>query len=273
MKTIQWVVTGYLLAMCVSSRSPAGRNAARRKATVDPGLWLFLLGSLLSSFAWNATSLIAFRVLQGLGGGVMIPLMSTLLMQAAGGRNLGRLMAVVSLPMALGRSSAPSSAAHPAAPSLVMDVLDERSALRRRPVDGGAHASRRWPTVARGSTCSAPCSSHPASWCSTACRTCGDGGFGHTDVLVPGRRARRSGRLRRVFDAPPGQCAHRPGPAQAQAARHVVAAALPLWHRPLWRNVHDPPVLPAASRRRVWPACCSSRRAWARSLAAGSRVG
>ena len=101
--TIQWVSTAYLLAMFVSiplSGWLQGRLGSKR-------LWLasltvFLLGSGLCALAWNAPSLIAFRALQGLGGGVMMPLMATILMQAAHGRNLGRLMAAVSLPAAVG---------------------------------------------------------------------------------------------------------------------------------------------------------------------------
>ena len=65
-------------------------------------LVVFLVGSVLCSLAWSAESLVAFRVVQGIGGGAMMPLLTTLLMQAAGGRDLGRLMAVVSLPTALG---------------------------------------------------------------------------------------------------------------------------------------------------------------------------
>jgi EmrB/QacA subfamily drug resistance transporter len=101
--TIQWVSTAYLLAMFVSipvSGWAQGRLGAKR-------LWLvalatFLTGSVLCACAWSVESLIAFRVVQGLGGGVMLPLMTTILMQAAGGRNLGRLIAAVSLPAALG---------------------------------------------------------------------------------------------------------------------------------------------------------------------------
>jgi EmrB/QacA subfamily drug resistance transporter len=100
---IQWVSTAYLLAM-VAVLPVTGwaqqRLGGRR-------LWLlalatFTLGSLACGFAWSATSLIAFRAVQGLGGGLMLPLMITLLMQAAGGRSPGRLVAAVSLPTALG---------------------------------------------------------------------------------------------------------------------------------------------------------------------------
>ena len=103
LNSIQWVVTGYLLAMFAVI--PITGWAQRRFG--GKHLWigavtLFTLGSLLCGFAWDATSLIAFRVLQGLGGGVIIPLMATIIMQAAGGRAPGRIMAIVGLPMALG---------------------------------------------------------------------------------------------------------------------------------------------------------------------------
>ena len=101
--TIQWVSTAYLIAMFVTipiTGWAQSRLGAKR-------LWLlalgtFLLGSALCALAWDATSLIAFRAVQGIGGGVMMPLMTTILMQAAHGKNLGRLMAAVSLPAAVG---------------------------------------------------------------------------------------------------------------------------------------------------------------------------
>src|SRR5918911_846115 len=58
------------------------------KRTWMASLALFLAGSALAGAAWNVGSLIAFRVLQGIGGGLMIPTMQTLLVRAAGGRNL-----------------------------------------------------------------------------------------------------------------------------------------------------------------------------------------
>jgi EmrB/QacA subfamily drug resistance transporter len=101
--TIQWVGTGYLLALAVSIPLAAWAQARFGGKRV----WLFALavfmaGSILCSLAWDAPSLIAFRVLQGLGGGLLLPLMSTLVMQAAGGRALGRTMALISYPAVLG---------------------------------------------------------------------------------------------------------------------------------------------------------------------------
>jgi EmrB/QacA subfamily drug resistance transporter len=65
-------------------------------------LSVFLIGSVGSSLAWNAGSLIAWRVVQGAGGGLMLPVLTTLIMQAAGGKALGRTVTVVALPALLG---------------------------------------------------------------------------------------------------------------------------------------------------------------------------
>ena len=101
--TIQWVSTGYLLALGVTiplAGWAQGRFGGKRVWMF--ALLVFLVGSIASSLAWSAASLIAFRVVQGIGGGLMLPLMSTLVMQAAGGKALGRTMSVVSLPAILG---------------------------------------------------------------------------------------------------------------------------------------------------------------------------
>jgi len=103
--TIQWVSTGYLLALAVAIPLTGWAQARfGGKRLWIAALSLFLLGSVLCAFAWDATSLIVFRVLQGLGGGVMFPLMQSLAVQAAGGRTkgMGRMMAIVTVPVALG---------------------------------------------------------------------------------------------------------------------------------------------------------------------------
>ncbi|GIJ43980.1 MFS transporter [Virgisporangium aliadipatigenens] len=101
--TVQWVSTGYLLSLGVVIPLVAwaqARTGGRRLWLI--ALCVFTAGSILCSLAWNAASLIAFRVVQGVGGGLMLPLMATLVMQAARGRDLGRTMAIVSLPAVLG---------------------------------------------------------------------------------------------------------------------------------------------------------------------------
>lgn len=102
--TIQWVSTAYLLALGVAI-PVVGWAQARigGKRLWMIALTIFMLASIACSLAWDAPSLIAFRVAQGIGGGLMLPLMATLAVQALpGGAGLGRLMALVSLPAALG---------------------------------------------------------------------------------------------------------------------------------------------------------------------------
>lgn len=103
LSTIQWVSTGYLLAMFVTIPIAGwAQSALGGKRLWILALGVFFIGSVLCSLAWNAPSLIAFRVVQGIGGGVMMPLMITMIMQAAKGRNIGKVMATVSLPASLG---------------------------------------------------------------------------------------------------------------------------------------------------------------------------
>lgn len=100
---IQWVSTGYLLALGVTLPLVGwlqSRVGGKRLWMI--ALTVFLVGSALCATAWDAPSLIGFRVLQGIGGGAMLPLLTTMIMQAARGQNLGRLMATVALPTALG---------------------------------------------------------------------------------------------------------------------------------------------------------------------------
>ena len=98
--TIQWVITGYLLSFAMViplSGWALARFGGRNVWTFS--LALFLAGSVASGAAWNIGSLIAFRVVQGIGGGLMVPLLTTLLVQAAGQKQMGRLMSAVSLPI------------------------------------------------------------------------------------------------------------------------------------------------------------------------------
>jgi EmrB/QacA subfamily drug resistance transporter len=101
--TIQWVTTGYLLALGIAvSLSTWGLRRFGGKRLWMAALTVFLVGSIGSSLAWNVGSLIAWRVVQGAGGGIMFPLLTTLIMQAAGGKALGRTVTIVALPALLG---------------------------------------------------------------------------------------------------------------------------------------------------------------------------
>ncbi|WP_083529993.1 DHA2 family efflux MFS transporter permease subunit [Skermania piniformis] len=98
-----WTMTGYTLAL--ATVIPLTGWAADRfgtKRLYMLAITLFVLGSVLCSFAWDITSLITFRVLQGLGGGMLMPLGMTIMTRAAGPSRIGRVMAVLGIPMLLG---------------------------------------------------------------------------------------------------------------------------------------------------------------------------
>ncbi|RTE09999.1 MDR family MFS transporter [Paenibacillus whitsoniae] len=100
---IQWVITGYVLTMGLAV--PVSGWAIQRfggKNVYIFSLWVFLISSVLCSLAWDTGSLIGFRLIQGVGAGLLIPTMQNVLVQSAGGRNLGRLVAIISIPALLG---------------------------------------------------------------------------------------------------------------------------------------------------------------------------
>ena len=101
--TIQWVSTAYLLALALViplTGWTIERFGAKRMYLIS--LTLFIIGSALCGLAWSAGSLIFFRVLQGLGGGMILPIGQTILARAAGPQRMGRVMSVVGIPMLLG---------------------------------------------------------------------------------------------------------------------------------------------------------------------------
>ncbi|WP_083936429.1 MDR family MFS transporter [Nocardiopsis ganjiahuensis] len=106
--TAQWVASAYLLS--TASVIPATGWAIDRfgqRATWMTALALFGLGSLLCTTAWSIESLIAFRVLTGLGSGMVLPLVMTILVQAAGPQRLGRAIGLISVPIQLAPALGP----------------------------------------------------------------------------------------------------------------------------------------------------------------------
>ncbi|WP_372452987.1 DHA2 family efflux MFS transporter permease subunit [Actinomadura parmotrematis] len=106
--TIQWVATGYTLAL--ATVIPVTGWASARfgtKRLYMLSIALFVLGSALAGMAWDDKSLIAFRVLQGLGGGMIMPAGMTILTQAAGPQRVGQVMSIVGIPMLLGPIAGP----------------------------------------------------------------------------------------------------------------------------------------------------------------------
>ncbi|MYR06980.1 DHA2 family efflux MFS transporter permease subunit [Gordonia sp. SID5947] len=103
-----WTMTGYTLAL--AAVIPLSSWAAARFGTKKvylTSLVLFVIGSALCALAWNIGSLVAFRVVQGLGGGLLMPIGMMILTKAAGPERVGSVMAVLGIPMLLGPIAGP----------------------------------------------------------------------------------------------------------------------------------------------------------------------
>src|SRR3954463_14925142 len=100
--SVQWVVTGYMLSLAAVipvSGWAAARFGARRLYVIS--LVLFTAGSTLCGFAWSLESLVAARVLQGVAGGLLVPIGQIALVKAAGPRNMARVMSAIGVPIIL----------------------------------------------------------------------------------------------------------------------------------------------------------------------------
>ncbi|WP_448003541.1 MDR family MFS transporter [Agromyces bauzanensis] len=74
-----WLFSIFLLAQAVSVPVYSKlADTVGRKPIILTGIGLFLLGSILAGLAWDMTSLIAFRAIQGLGAGAVLPLAVTI---------------------------------------------------------------------------------------------------------------------------------------------------------------------------------------------------
>ncbi|GAB3984285.1 MDR family MFS transporter [Actinoallomurus acanthiterrae] len=103
LSTIQWVMTGYTLALAMTI--PLTGWAVQRfggRTMWITSIVLFIAGSVLCGAAWSVTSLIAFRVVQAIGGGMLMPVGQTMLARKAGPERMGRVMSVVAVPAMLG---------------------------------------------------------------------------------------------------------------------------------------------------------------------------
>ncbi len=99
--TIQWVTSGYLLALALTL--PLNGWLVDRIGTKAMYLWcfgVFTLASALCGLARSPSSLIAFRVLQGMAGGLLAP-MAQMTMARAAGKRMAEVISIVALPVLL----------------------------------------------------------------------------------------------------------------------------------------------------------------------------
>ena len=99
---VQWITTSYVLALGITVPVTGwATNWFDGKRLYLGALIVFLLGSLLSSWATTLPVLISGRIIQGVAAGMIVPLITTLVVQVAGSTGLGKLMAVVGMPAVL----------------------------------------------------------------------------------------------------------------------------------------------------------------------------
>jgi EmrB/QacA subfamily drug resistance transporter len=99
---VQWVVTGYLLSL--GAVIPVTGWASRRfgaKRVYLVSLVLFTAGSAACGLSNSLVGLVVFRVLQGAGGGMIMPVAQLIMAQVAGPKRMGRVMGIVSMPAML----------------------------------------------------------------------------------------------------------------------------------------------------------------------------
>jgi EmrB/QacA subfamily drug resistance transporter len=100
---IQWVTSGYLLALALML--PLNGWLVERigaKSVYLRCFSVFTLSSALCGLAWSANSLIAFRILQGMSGGLMAPMAQMMMARAAGRQHMARLMGYAAVPILMG---------------------------------------------------------------------------------------------------------------------------------------------------------------------------
>jgi EmrB/QacA subfamily drug resistance transporter len=99
LRVIQWVTSGYLLALALMlplNGWLVGRIGAKRLYVICFSGFTF--SSLLCALSWSANSLIAFRVLQGMSGGLMAP-MAQLMIARTAGKHFMRVVGYVAVPV------------------------------------------------------------------------------------------------------------------------------------------------------------------------------
>jgi EmrB/QacA subfamily drug resistance transporter len=101
LSSIQWVTSGYLLALALML--PLNGWLVDRIGAKALYLWCFAAftaASALCGVAWSANSLIAFRILQGMSGGLLAPMAQMMIARAAG-KQMARVISVAALPVLL----------------------------------------------------------------------------------------------------------------------------------------------------------------------------
>ena len=106
--TVQWVVTAYLLTQgAMTPTAPYLANNFGIKRSYILSLIAFTLGSLLCGLSWSLPMLILFRVLQGLGGAILLPLSFTMIFREFPPEERGLALGTLGVPTLLAPALGP----------------------------------------------------------------------------------------------------------------------------------------------------------------------
>ena len=105
---IEWVVTGYLLAQgAVIPLTGWATDRFGTKRLYLLTMVMFTVASMLCGISQNLGELIVFRVIQGIGGGMLMPIGMTIILQAVGPQNMGKVMGIFGVPMLIAPAVGP----------------------------------------------------------------------------------------------------------------------------------------------------------------------
>jgi EmrB/QacA subfamily drug resistance transporter len=107
-QAVQWVVTVYMITQ--AAVIPTAPYLVARFGGKRAYVWTliaFLLGSILCGVAWNLPSLVLFRLIQGIGGGILLPLVMTLLYQAFPTEERGTAVSAMGIPLMIAPAIGP----------------------------------------------------------------------------------------------------------------------------------------------------------------------
>lgn len=106
--TLEWVVNAYLLSLAIwiPASGWIGDKFGTKKTFLF-ALLMFTLGSILCGFSWSVGSLIFFRVLQGIGGGMMTPVGTAMLFRAFPPHERAKASSILTIPVALSPTLGP----------------------------------------------------------------------------------------------------------------------------------------------------------------------
>ncbi len=106
---ITWVATGYILSTVIIMPI-IGMLSARfgRKKFYLVSIVSFTVSSMLCGLAWDMTSMVLFRVIQGMGGGALIPISQAILRETYPPEEQGMAMGIYGFGVVLGPAFGPT---------------------------------------------------------------------------------------------------------------------------------------------------------------------